>query len=108
RAVPYTSSSRGSPSASASRPTPIFTIGAPRRSPERLLDRLALGGGPEVVRDLVHERGHHLLARIGLRHRAADALLGHVDAADLPANPARACGATRAGFAGRSAASTCP
>src|SRR3954464_5647897 len=88
RAARCTWSSRGSPSALARRPTPSCTTAAPQRSPERLLHPLTLSGRPEVVGELVDERRHHLFAWIGLGHRAADALLGHVDAPHLPAHPA--------------------
>src|SRR5437762_6367023 len=62
-----------------------------------LTRRLAHRGRPEVVRDLVDQRGHHFLARIGVAHAAAYALLGDADGTELPARPAGVAPDARAG-----------
>src|SRR3954467_6634043 len=62
-----------------------------------LSHRLAHVGRPEVVRDLVDQRRHHLFTRIAAAHRAAHATLGgDVHGAHLPASPARVAPDARA------------
>src|SRR4051812_37751807 len=62
-----------------------------------LSHRLAHVRRPEVVRDLVDQRRHHLFTRIAAAHPAAHATLGgNVHGAHLPASPARVAPDARA------------
>src|SRR5438874_2370076 len=88
--------SDGSASA-ASRASMRATV-ARRSSSETmaLTRRLAHRARPEVVRDLVDQRRYHFLARIGVAHAAAHALLGDAYGTELPARPAGAAPDARA------------